>query len=318
VAIAEDQPSTPAIFQPAKATVDVKDYGAKGDGVTNDTAAFRAAALQIVKAGGGVLRIPKATYIVGEQSAGNSPGGPFYQPEKIVSVADVDGFVIEGNGATLKLADGLHYGSFDLEGKPLKPSAPFTDPNQQASLGSIIEVLRSKNVLVRDLVLDGNSGKLLLGGRWGDKGIQLRANGLSVVDCSDVTIRGVYAHHHGLDGIYVGKTKNAASDVGSRTLLEKVNSEYNGRQGLSWTGGTDLTVRDSKFNHTGRGALSSSPMAGVDVEPNAGLSCRAGLFERCEFIDNYGPGVLIGSGDGGYTRFSECQIWGNDELLDLD
>jgi parallel beta-helix repeat protein len=44
--------------------VNVKTYGAVGDGVTNDTAAFNAALKSLATAGGGVCLVPKGTYII--------------------------------------------------------------------------------------------------------------------------------------------------------------------------------------------------------------------------------------------------------------
>jgi parallel beta-helix repeat protein len=44
--------------------VNVKTYGAVGDGVTNDTAAFNAALKSLAKAGGGVCLVPKGTYLI--------------------------------------------------------------------------------------------------------------------------------------------------------------------------------------------------------------------------------------------------------------
>src|SRR5881275_3345178 len=44
--------------------VDVKTYGAVGDGVTNDTAAFNAALKSLADAGGGVCLVPKGTYLI--------------------------------------------------------------------------------------------------------------------------------------------------------------------------------------------------------------------------------------------------------------
>jgi hypothetical protein len=43
---------------------DVKTYGAVGDGVTNDTAAFNAALESLSDAGGGVCLVPRGTYII--------------------------------------------------------------------------------------------------------------------------------------------------------------------------------------------------------------------------------------------------------------
>jgi parallel beta-helix repeat protein len=44
--------------------VNVKTYGAMGDGVTNDTAAFNAALKSLANAGGGVCLVPKGTYVI--------------------------------------------------------------------------------------------------------------------------------------------------------------------------------------------------------------------------------------------------------------
>jgi hypothetical protein len=44
--------------------VNVKTYGAVGDGVTNDTAAFNAALKSLAEAGGGVCLVPKGTYLI--------------------------------------------------------------------------------------------------------------------------------------------------------------------------------------------------------------------------------------------------------------
>ena len=44
--------------------VNVKTYGAVGDGVTNDTAAFNAALKSLADAGGGVCLVPRGTYLI--------------------------------------------------------------------------------------------------------------------------------------------------------------------------------------------------------------------------------------------------------------
>jgi parallel beta-helix repeat protein len=56
------EPAAPATS--GQAVADVKTYGAVGDGVTNDTAAFNAALRAAADAGGGVCLVPKGTYIL--------------------------------------------------------------------------------------------------------------------------------------------------------------------------------------------------------------------------------------------------------------
>ena len=53
--------------------VNVKTYGAVGDGVTDDTAAFIAALKSVAEAGGGMCLVPEGTYLI--SASGISTGG---------------------------------------------------------------------------------------------------------------------------------------------------------------------------------------------------------------------------------------------------
>jgi Endopolygalacturonase len=127
---APSAPSLPNINLPvvvSKVKIDVKeDCGAKGDGITNDTDAFYKASQLIQQKGGGTLIIPEGTYIVGKQF--QEAGQPrYYITAPIFEVKSVNGLLIEGNNAILKMADGLRYGSFDNKtGEPYHPpKMPF-------------------------------------------------------------------------------------------------------------------------------------------------------------------------------------------------
>jgi len=296
--------------------IDLKeDCGAKGDGMSNDTAAFQRAAQMIQAAGGGTLVIPKAVYVVGRQT--HEPGRtPYYRREPIFSVKSVNRLVIEGNGATLRLAPGLRFGSFDKQtGGPYQPPAmPFTNPDYAAAVGSMIHVEGSRNIEIRDLELDGNLAQLVIGGPFGDTGRQLNACGLQLYNNADVRLHRIHSHHHALDGVMIGWRGLKENDPATPHELADCVFEYNGRQGLSWVGGRGLKAYRSKFNHTMRGLnggkpFGSAPGAGVDIEAEESI-CRDGYFEDCEFVDNGGCGVVADSGDGGYTKFVRCTFWG--------
>lgn len=301
---------------PAGPRIDLqKDCGAKGDGATNDTDAFQKAAAIIQEAGGGTLVIPKATYIVGRQT--HEPGkDPYYRYEPIFEVKDLDGLVIEGNGAVIRLESGLRFGSFDKEtGEPFEPpSMPFLDLAYRVGVGNMIFVTGSKNVEIRDLELDGNLSELIIGGQWGDTGRQIEAYGLRLYNNTDVIVERVHSHHHALDGIIIGWRNLKESDPPTLHTLKDCVFEYNGRQGLSWVGGRGLKAYRCKFNFTQRATnqgkpFGSAPGAGLDIEAEDSI-CRDGYFEDCEFLDNGGCGVVADSGDGGYTKFVRCLFWG--------
>ncbi|MBA1289101.1 M10 family metallopeptidase C-terminal domain-containing protein [Pseudomonas japonica] len=77
-------------------TFNVLDYGAKGDGVSDDTAAIQAAINAAAKAGGGEVYLPEGTYIV---SGPNSDGGCLTLKSNVVLNGERLGLT------TLKLAD---------------------------------------------------------------------------------------------------------------------------------------------------------------------------------------------------------------------
>ncbi|MGD7788025.1 glycosyl hydrolase family 28-related protein [Propionibacteriaceae bacterium Y1700] len=62
-------PDKSAFAAPKSEVVDVRDFGAVGDGVTEDTVAFQAAIDAVAEAGGGTLRIPTGTYVLAREKS---------------------------------------------------------------------------------------------------------------------------------------------------------------------------------------------------------------------------------------------------------
>lgn len=293
-----------------------KDCGAVGDGVTNDTAAIQKAAEIIQQAGGGELIIPSGVYVVGRQrvKADSTAAGSYYEAADLFKVRDLAHLRIRGHGAVLRISAGLHYGGFDpRSGKPLDARGGAANA---ARVGRIIEITHSTDIVIEGLELDGSNESLILGGQWGDVDRQAAAAGIWVNGCDHVRISDVHTHHHALDGIAVLHL-DGPPPRRMPHRLDRVVSEYNGRQGLSWIGGWGLECTDCKFNHTGRAInhgqpFMSKPRAGLDIEPNARTTqkSREGVFVRCEFVDNAGAGVVASAGDGGYSTFIDCTLWG--------
>jgi hypothetical protein len=291
----------------------VREFGAKGDGATNDTAAFQRAAEAVNRAGGGTLVIPRGVYVVGAQDfAGRAGAGYAFRAQSVLAIKDCRRpVVIEGAGATLRAANGLRFGAFHpVTGRPHQPTLPFTDFSYRAdAYWGMINLEGNADVTIRGVELDGNAAGLVLGGMWGDTGRQCAAAGIHAYSNAKLVVEDVHTHHHGLDGVVIG-FRGLTERAGPRPhTLTRVRSEYNARQGLSWVGGIGLTATDCRFNHTGRGRFSSAPGAGVDIEAE-GSVVRDGRFVRCEFINNTGAGMVADSGDGGYSTFEQCVFWG--------
>lgn len=301
------------VFGQSYITRDIKSFGAKGDGKTNDHAAFqRAAAFFNARGGNGKLVISKGTYIVGSQKFNkNTTAKPVYEGSDVLLLSEVNNLTIEGqNKAVLQFDNSLRFGSFDpSNGKPyLKGGNNFTKRNFLAFAGSIFFIQKSINIKITNIELDGNSGNLILGGVYGDVGIQAPHTGIYIDDSRNVIVDKIHAHHFGLDGMQI-VNRSGNSNKPDGIIINNSNFEYNARQGLSWVGGNDLTVTNSNFNHTGKGKFSSPPSAGVDIEAEVG-PIRNGKFIGCEFINNKGVGLLADNGPSSNCTFNDCTFWG--------
>ena len=287
-------------------------FGAKGDGVTNDSAAFAALAVGVNANGGGSVVLRPVTYIVGRQTR-TRPGrrGYAFEPASLLHFRGcTKPLTIRGNGAVLKCASKLRYGVFDpVSGRKIEPSMPNMARGNLATPYEhmiMVEGCRGR-IAISDLELDGTSESHEIGGQYGDVGWQIPAIGLFLMGNSgDELIENLYTHHHLQDGIMLSGGSNAGRPT---RRFRNVRSEYNVRQGCSIIGGSRYVFENCKFNHTGRGRISSPPGAGVDIEaehtPN-----RDHSFINCEFSNNAGCGMLADSGDSAGGTFRDCRFVG--------
>jgi hypothetical protein len=284
-----------------------EDFGARGDGATNDTAAFARLSAEVNRRGGGTIELrPDRTYVVGDQSltrAGWSPQ-PILELKRLTAP-----LAILGNGARLLAQAGLRFGTFDMgTGKAIHHPMPYLGPGRaDAYLGMIVVRDCTAPITIRDVELDGNMAALKLGGEYGDTGWQLSGTGLLLIrNLAAETVENVHSHHHGQDGaMFIGSGKRTG-----RGTVRRLISRYNGRQGLSITGGKGYDLIDCEFAHSARLRVKSAPSAGVDIEAED-EPLRDISFTRCSFIDNAGCGLVADSGDSRNLRFDDCRFVGS-------
>ena len=297
-------------------TVTPEMFGAKGDGVTNDTAAFTALSKHVNAQGGGTVMLRRATYIVGAQDQAFASGRDYaFMPADLLHFTGcTKPLAIQGNGATLKCADGLRFGTFDpVTGAATSHAMPFINLREVATPYQFMILIErcTGDVSIADIELDGNLPKLWIGGPHGDTGYQISGSGIFLRDNrGDEIIRNVHTHHHPQDGMMIDGIDDAKLARRARRRIDGVRSEYNARQGCSIVGGRGYAFSDCRFSHTGKAGLASAPGAGVDIEAEGTKQNRDFTFLRCEFANNTGCGLVADSGDSHGARFRFCTFIG--------
>ena len=298
--------------QPADALTPER-FGAKGDGVTNDTAAFAALAAQVMRRGGGEVVLRRTTYLVGQQRDTRGGANFFSAPAPIFTVAGLtQPLRISGNGAILRCAPGLRYGSFDptTGNKRSLQGANYDRRTIASPYQFMISIERCQaSVEITDLELDGNSPALVVGGSYGDVGIQIASSGIFLRDNrGDEILRRIWLHQHAQDGMMIDGL--IRPPPGTRRIAEEVRCERNGRQGCSIIGGRGWRFDRCTFNQTGRAGIASPPGAGVDIEAEGLKTNRDHAFVDCAFVDNNGGGMVADTGDSADISFTRCRFVG--------
>ncbi len=196
---------------------DIKSFGAKGDGKTNDQAAFKKAADFFNSRGGnGKLTISKGTYIVGSQVfTGGQLNKPAYHGEDVLHFNNIKNFSIEGApGSILKYKNGLRIGAFSPgTGKEYEHGNNlFVNYAYAAIVGNCILLDNSSNIKISGITMDGNSNNINFGRFYGDVGRQMPHYGIFISNSRNIQIDKVYAHHFGLDGICVANKQTNLPD----------------------------------------------------------------------------------------------------------
>lgn len=292
-----------------------EDFGAVGDGRTNDTLAFGALSTAVNAAGGGIIELRGVTYLIGAQR--RTPGSALWAFEPL-PVLDLRGCArpveIRGNGARLRCAPGLRFGTFDAStGSATRHELPFYGRHEQSTpYGAMILIRECRGpVLIENIELDGNLAEQRVGGPYGNAGWQIPASGIMLADNrGDEIIRNVWSHHHLLDGLIIDGDDDPAVARSVQRSISQLRAEHNGRQGCSIVGGRGYRFSDCQFDHTGTAGLVSSPGAGVDIEAEGDKQVRDLSFNRCRFENNAGGGMVADSGDGADAEFTDCRFVG--------
>lgn len=290
--------------------VDVRSHGAAGDGMNDDTAAFRAAIAEAAKQGGGTVRVPPGTYRItdslhlptgitlrGENRRASrllAPPGVDFDLLKIDEAEDVvisDLSLMEENPGTAKpkgFGIAINNGTKFL----LVENVNVTGFSSGISLGRTEEKEVSRIVL-RNCRTERSS----------------RGFGFDLANCSSVLLDSCFAYEHWLDGIkFRRRTRDVTVRGGesSRNGLSRLaNPKWNGNGVDGYAGGNGFLIDGLVTEHNqGSGIYIKT---GPRINGEEGVVGN-GLITNVRSRFNIGSGVDINRSGGDQIKDGQDKL----------
>lgn len=238
-------------------TINVKRYGAKGDGKSDDTKAIRSAVAQLKS--GDCLKFPKGTYLVSVSQ----------KDESIISLRRLRNIKMVGKQSSLVMA-----------------TNGFTGYN-------LIKVENCNNVLIRNLVLSGDrvthDYKTTIGTHEFGYGLYVVGDDVANVN---VTICNCEIKDMTGDAIV---TKNGIS--GGNIIIKDCDIHHCRRQGISVLDSDQILIEGCRIHNIGYsdGIGGTAPMAGIDIEPASGSNLVNKVVIKNSQISNTDYMSIVGN-----------------------
>jgi hypothetical protein len=265
----------------AKKMFNVKDFGAKGDGVADDYEALQAAAWAVCQSPGATLLFPEGVYqinryrIVAGVKANNNQN---------IRYTGCKGTTITGVRAKIEAKGDFRRRADKKEGSY---SISYSDSITP------FEMINSSGFHIIGFELDGNVNRMSRDAKVAEGS----ASGIITTNCQDYFIDDVTVHGFAADGLTLGVNSDSPDQ---RAHLVNVTSTHNARRGLAIVQVQGAEVINSVFNENGRTGVygSHAPAAGVAFAPAVQSSSQEKAstgnitFDRCRFEENLGPQFL--------------------------
>ena len=269
--------------------INVRDYGAKGDGITEDSAALRRAQYAVPE--GGTLKFPAGKYLLSEPLLLDVPGAHV--------VGELGAFLIHGQNRGVEIdADGVELRDLSLIGRP-----GLYLPNNNKAHGILIGKDVQKTVIERCRLQGPGNGIYALPGSartvitecqitgWGGSALGLSGSSTIVSKClfeQDDPVREPRQSGHGVY-LHSGAHDILITDCKFRNVRDTGFHCYGQEAGTTIE---RVTVRRTWFEGCQIAALIAS-------FPGTASRAKEILFEDCSFTSSYASiAVVIRHGDG--------------------
>ncbi|HUR80312.1 MAG TPA: glycosyl hydrolase family 28-related protein [Thermoanaerobaculia bacterium] len=247
-------------FAASPRVLNVRDFGAAGDGITDDYEAMQFAATVLCAApSGSRLVYPPGTYRVDRFRLFR---GPVRNGVEDITYRNCHGVTISGYGAKI-----------EVKGDFFQP-ADFQDGGAWFSYTKQLTpffLVDSTDFTIEGFEMDGNVDRMTRDPR----SLEDASAGIMTRRCSRYLLRDLDIHHFSVDSILLGWLDFDDVFIADRDArVENVRGHHNGRVGLVIGHARGAWVVRSTFTDIGEtdGAFPPfSPEAGVDVEPDFGV-----------------------------------------------
>lgn len=263
---------TPPTRTRGKTRLNVRNYGAIGNGIKDDTDAFQRA-IDALPQDGGTVFVPSGNYLINGDL-------------KDVNKADVPGNCI-------RLRSNMHLELASDAILKAKPTDAYATRIIYAYLVNDVEISGGK--------LIGERGEHM--SNTGEYG-----HGIHIKGCNGVTIRNIHLSNFWGDGVCIGSVLVAGRQRirSNDVVIDSIISTNNRRQGLSIGPATNVQVWNSEFSNTN----GTAPQCGIDIEPEKGQFTDNVLIQNCVMKNNHAYGILLWKRVSNVT-IKHCEIVGN-------
>jgi hypothetical protein len=301
--------SAPTVSNVAR-VFNVRDYGAVGDGVTNDSTAMNSAIAAASSAGGGTVFFPQGTYVVSSSSRKDT-------------VSYTSGLTIHDTAAANGDVGSYLVGA-GIEGRIPKitavtPGTSFTVDVAPLGSPTSLYVVKPGFVLPEGVKIQGTGSTYTTNGfgTGNASSSKILDNGTGIT----CLIRGASASggnassRYGIRDISISGNANAtlygiyAGNMAWYLTIDNCDISQHGVAGLVLDGNMNSNdIRNTTFGYNG-GASATDYTGGVVTTPFWQQPSAAVNFYNCFFNANFGWGICNGQGGGSYgINLYGCQF----------
>lgn len=208
----------------------VKEFGAVGDGVSDDTSAIKAA-VKYINENGGILYFPTATYLVSAQA----------NKDNIMEITSEKEIVIDFMGSTIKLS------------------------NNGFPRYSVVKALYTKYLIVKNGVLVGDRlTHDYTVGELAESSSHAFGSGIYFDNSRYALAYNMESYNFTGDSMVMKNSKS-----GGVMIADECNFHHSRRQGITVVESDQVIIKNTIIHHIGSmdDVKGVSPMAGIDVEP---------------------------------------------------